>query len=219
VRARLDVLSEMPKLWAAQVGKWRRANRSRKRVLSDGRSVPDSNEEYLLYQTLVGAAPFVFASASELAQNETRKQFIASIQQYMCKAVHEAKINLSWVNSNPEYVAALEQFVERILAPGSERLPNHFWEEFLKFLPAVSFFGAINSLAQLLLKLTSPGVPDIYQGNEIWDFTLVDPDNRRPVDFASRAMLHLSISRYIHRHIGVTVLEIHRYPFPNTNCS
>jgi len=189
VRARLDVLSEMPKLWATQVGKWRRANRSRKRVLSDGRSVPDSNEEYLLYQTLVGAAPF----PSELAQGETRKQFIARIQQYMNKAVHEAKINLSWVNSNPEYVAALEQFVEHTLAPGSPRRPNHFWEEFLRFLPAVSFFGAINSLSQLLLKLTSPGVPDIYQGNEIWDFSLVDPDNRRPVDFNHRQQMLASL--------------------------
>jgi (1->4)-alpha-D-glucan 1-alpha-D-glucosylmutase len=193
VRARLDVLSEMPKLWAAQVGKWRRANHSRKRVLSDGRSVPDSNEEYLLYQTLVGAAPLVFETTSEPAQSETRQQFIARIQQYMNKAVHEAKINLSWVNSNPEYVAALEHFVERILTPGSERRPNNFWEEFRRFLPPVSFFGAINSLAQLLLKLTSPGVPDIYQGNEIWDFSLVDPDNRRPVDFAARQQMLASL--------------------------
>ena len=185
VRARLDVLSEMPKLWATQAGRWRRANRSRKRVLSDGRSVPDSNEEYLLYQTLVGAAPLV----SELAQSEIRKQFIARIQQYMNKAVHEAKINLSWVNSNPEYVAALEQFVERILTPGNGRRPNHFWEEFLRFLPGITYFGAINSLAQALLKLTSPGVPDIYQGNETWDFSLVDPDNRRPVDFAVRQQM------------------------------
>lgn len=181
-RTRLDVLSELPRPWAAQVMRWRRANRTRKRVLSDGRAVPDHNEEYLLYQTLVGSWPFRF----EGGQDE--ETFIRRIQQYMNKAVHEAKVNLSWVNPNPEYTEALEEFVRRILASGTRR-PNVFRRLIEAFLPPVMFFGAINSLAQVLLKITSPGLPDIYQGTELWDFSLVDPDNRRPVDFQLRQRL------------------------------
>jgi (1->4)-alpha-D-glucan 1-alpha-D-glucosylmutase len=182
VRARLDVLSEMPKQWAEAVRRWRRANRAKKRILSDGRSVPDGNEEYLLYQTLVGAAPWL----GELKKEPKRADFVARIQQYMNKAVHEAKRNLSWVNSNPEYIDALEQFVARILAPSGTRALNPFWEDFVDFYPSVTYFGIFNSLAQTVLKITAPGVPDIYQGNELWDFSLVDPDNRRAVNFQAR---------------------------------
>jgi len=108
------------------------------------------------------------------------------IQQYMEKAVHEAKVNLSWLNPNPEYVAGMNSFIERILAPCYRGKPNLFWDSLQKFLPAAIYFGAMNSLSQTMLKLTSPGVPDIYQGQEMWDFSLVDPDNRRPVDFNVR---------------------------------
>src|SRR5207302_1311459 len=104
----------------------------------------------------------------------------------MTKAVHEAKVNLSWINPNAEYVEALSQFIDRILASPERRRRNNFWKHFTEFLPLVSFFGAMNSLAQTLLKITCPGVPDIYQGNELWDFSLVDPDNRRPIDFQRR---------------------------------
>jgi (1->4)-alpha-D-glucan 1-alpha-D-glucosylmutase len=107
----------------------------------------------------------------------------------MTKAVHEAKVNLSWVNQNPEYVDALTRFVERILTPGTEARPNRFLALAEPFVAKISFFGAINSLSQLLVKLTSPGVPDVYQGQELWDFSLVDPDNRREVDFALRQRL------------------------------
>jgi (1->4)-alpha-D-glucan 1-alpha-D-glucosylmutase len=178
VRARIDVLSEMPREWTAQVMRWRRLNRARKRIISDGRTVPDYNEEYFLYQTLVGAWPHM------MENQEQQADFVRRIQQYMNKAVHEAKVNLSWVNQNPEYVAALQSFIERILA-----LDSPFLREIERFLPPVMFFGAINSLAQTLIKITAPGVPDIYQGNEIWDFSLVDPDNRRPVDFQLRQRL------------------------------
>ncbi len=180
VRARLDVLSEMPRNWAAQVMKWRRINRNRKSELSDGRTVPDNNEEYLLYQTLVGAWPL------RMQNEQERIEFLHRIQQYMEKAVHEAKMNLSWLNPNPDYIASLNDFIVRILAPTYRGKTNLFWDTLQKFLPVVIYFGAINSLTQTLLKLTCPGVPDVYQGEEMWDFSLVDPDNRRPVDFHLR---------------------------------
>src|SRR3954469_1709112 len=179
VRARLNVLSEMPKTWSAHVHRWRRWNRSKRRVIGDGRSVPDANEEYLLYQTLLGSWPWRFYEAD-------REEYVRRIQQYMNKAVHEAKVNLSWVNQNPEYIAALEEFVATILAPAVKGRPNSFLQDIESFARAVAYFGAINSLAQTLLKLTAPGVPDIYQGTELWDFSLVDPDNRRPVNFDQR---------------------------------
>jgi (1->4)-alpha-D-glucan 1-alpha-D-glucosylmutase len=183
VRARLDVLSEIPAAWSAQVNRWRRANRAVKRVLPDGRTVPDANEEYFLYQTLVGAAPIGCSSNASAAEI---KDFRERIQQYMFKAVHEAKVNLSWINPDSDYTDGLRDFVERILTPPEGRRRNHFWAQFTNFLPALTYFGAMNSLAQTLLKVTSPGMPDIYQGNELWDFSLVDPDNRRPVDFDLR---------------------------------
>ncbi|MFZ0704566.1 MAG: malto-oligosyltrehalose synthase [Candidatus Korobacteraceae bacterium] len=187
VRARLDVLSEMPRHWAANVMKWRRMNRARKIQISDGRLVPDNNEEYLLYQTIVGALPMRMESERDLQEFTTR------IQQYMDKAAHEAKVNLSWLNPNPEYVDALKQFVARILSPSRRGKPNQFYLSLEKFMPAVKYFGAINSLTQTLLKLTCPGVPDVYQGQEMFDFSLVDPDNRRPVDFKLREGLLTSL--------------------------
>jgi len=104
----------------------------------------------------------------------------------MSKAVHEAKVNLSWINDDPQYVETLQQFIERILSPGSGGRTNVFLEQMQAFTRIVSFFGAINSLAQRLLMITSPGNPDIYQGMELWGFSLVDPDNRSPVDYAVR---------------------------------
>ncbi len=189
VRARLNVLSEMPKLWGAQAFKWRKTNRTRKRFLGEGRPVPDLNEEYLLYQTLVGSWPFEINSSSD------RENYIERIKQYMTKAVHEAKVNLSWINDDPAYVEALQQFIARILSPGTRTRPNNFLEQIQAFLPPVFFFGAINSLAQRLLMLTSPGNPDIYQGTELWDFSLVDPDNRRPVDYELRQRLLTELDR------------------------
>ena len=183
VRARLDVLSEMPRAWSAAVMKWRRMNRPRKIEIPDGRVVPDNNEEYLLYQTIVGTLPMQMASQDE------QREFTGRIQQYMEKAVHEAKVNLSWVNPNSEYVEALKEFIQRLLSPQWRGKANLFYDSIQKFMPAVKYFGAINSLTQTLLKLTCPGVPDIYQGVELWDFSLVDPDNRRPVDFALRQRL------------------------------
>jgi (1->4)-alpha-D-glucan 1-alpha-D-glucosylmutase len=178
VRARLNVLSEMPKEWASEVLRWRRANRRKKKALGDGRVAPDANEEYFLYQTLVGAWPL------EMKGSPDREDFVRRIREYMTKALNEAKVNMSWTSPNPEYQQAVESFITRILTPSSKE--HSFWGTMQSFLPKVSYFGALNSLAQLVLKLTSPGVPDVYRGTELWDFSLVDPDNRRPVDYDLR---------------------------------
>ncbi len=190
VRMRLDVLSEMPRPWAAQVMRWRRINRARRRPIKDASGIPDNNEEYFLYQTLAGTWPMPrqtsLTAADWALSREERLAYIARIQEYMQKAVHEGKINLSWINPNQEYSEALSRFIARILSPGTQAKPNNFLRLMHEFVPRLAWFGVINSLAQVLLKLTSPGVPDIYQGQEVFDFSLVDPDNRRPVDFAFR---------------------------------
>lgn len=189
VRARLNVLSEMPLEWGAKVNSWRRLNARFKTVLPDGRSIPDANEEYLLYQTLVGTWPFA------MRREEERAEFTRRIQAYMEKAIHEAKVNVSWINPDPQYSEGMRSFVAQILSPGSRGRSNFFLKRIEAFLPAVQFFGAMNSLAQTLLKMTSPGVPDVYQGTELFDFSLVDPDNRRPVDFEVRDRLLVELNR------------------------
>ncbi|HEX6465789.1 MAG TPA: malto-oligosyltrehalose synthase, partial [Terriglobales bacterium] len=181
VRARLNVLSEMPQLWSAHVLRARRANQSKKTTISDGRLVPDANEAYFLYQTLVGVWPW------NISDPQQREDLIRRVQAYMTKAIHEAKVNLSWINQNPEYVGAMQAFIAGILTGGKRE--NPFVTQMDQFMPAVAFFGAMNSLAQTVLKLTAPGSPDTYQGNELWDFSMVDPDNRRPVDFDVRQEL------------------------------
>jgi len=188
VRARLNVLSEMPKLWSAFVMRARRLNRNKKITISDGRVVPDGNEEYLLYQTLVG----IWGFSRDV---KDRAEIVKRVQEYMTKAVHEAKVNLSWVNPNPEYVEALRKFVSRIIT-GRPRARNFvfFLEELVQ---SIGLFGAMNSLAQTTLKLMAPGNPDIYQGTELWDFSLVDPDNRRPVDFGLRRKLLSELRRSV----------------------
>src|SRR4051794_17098665 len=180
VRARLNVLSEMPRLWSAFVMRARRLNRNKKITISDGRVVPDGNEEYLLYQTLVGVWPCNL-------KVEGQENLVERVQEYMTKAVHEAKVNLSWINQNPEYVEALRNFAGAVLT-GSTRA-NSFVALLEDFLNPVNYFGVMNSLAQTTLKLMSPGNPDIYQGTELWDLSLVDPDNRRPVNFAFRKQM------------------------------
>lgn len=186
VRARLNVISEMPRAWQQHVLRWRRTNKSKKIPLRDGRIAPDANEEYLLYQTLAGAWPFELMSAASSPEglNVFRDRIIA----YMTKAMHEAKVNLSWINDDPEYIDAVREFITRILKP-SDRRAGYFVGQMLEFLPPVQFFGALNSLAQTLLRITSPGLPDTYQGTELWDFSLVDPDNRRAVDYDARCRL------------------------------
>jgi len=176
VRARINVLSEMPDEWQAAVTRWADLNRAKKRAL-EGEPAPDANEEYLLYQTLLGAWP-----SGEFSPNEYQ-EFKDRIQAYMTKASKEAKVNTSWISPNEAYDQALSDFIEAILDPGRS---NPFLEEFIDFQKTVSHFGIFNSLSQVLLKIASPGVPDLYQGCELFDLSLVDPDNRRPVDYPGR---------------------------------
>jgi len=180
VRSRLNVLSEMTYLWPSYVRRWTKLNARHKRTLEDGRTAPDPNEEYFLYQTLAGAWPW------KMSGPEDRQEFLERIQQYMTKALSEAKVNLSWTNPNPAYVDAVHSFVRAILMPDARGRQPRFVATLEEILPALRLFGAVNSLAQTVLKIASPGVPDFYQGSEMWDLSLVDPDNRRPVDYGAR---------------------------------
>jgi (1->4)-alpha-D-glucan 1-alpha-D-glucosylmutase len=260
VRARIDVLSEIPDAWRTALARWGRLNKSKK-VMLDGAQAPDRNDECLLYQTLIGAWPLAQAyfdghghedgeihrpspeipasqpsdraasrrrngshkapaygestglhvggvgaaraddpvrGDSERTENtglhswpalllqpedEEFRQFRERIQAYMQKASREAKVHTSWINPDPDYDAALQAFVEHLLLPSRN---NIFLREAGALAAHVAYYGQFNSLSQLLLKFTAPGVPDIYQGNEVWDFSLVDPDNRRPVDYERR---------------------------------
>jgi (1->4)-alpha-D-glucan 1-alpha-D-glucosylmutase len=177
VRARIAVLSEIPREWRAAVNRWSRLNRRRKTRL-DGTLAPDSNDEYLFYQTVLGAWPWGMQTPDEA--------FISRIAAFMTKAVREAQVHTTWVNPDNAYESALSSFVRAAL---DATRPNPFLDALPPLRDLVAHAGAINALAQQLLKLTAPGVPDIYQGTELWDQSLVDPDNRRPVDYALRARL------------------------------
>jgi (1->4)-alpha-D-glucan 1-alpha-D-glucosylmutase len=177
VKARLDVLSEIPHEWRESVIRWGRMN-IRKKSLTDGQGVPDRNEEYLLYQTLVGVWPIDPMSEAEY------EIFKARIREYMLKAVREAKVNTSWISPNLPYEENVMKFIDALLSPSSS---NYFLVDFETFQKRISTFGMLNSLSQTLLKITCPGIPDFYQGTELWDLSLVDPDNRRPVNFEIRS--------------------------------
>jgi (1->4)-alpha-D-glucan 1-alpha-D-glucosylmutase len=176
VRARLNALSELPQEWQAALGRWGRLNAPKKAVVED-HPAPSRNDEYLLYQTLLGAWP------AEPLKPAGREHFRGRIAAYMQKATKEAKVHTSWINPNEEYDAAVRQFVARLLPDTAD---DPFLADLLALQRRVAYFGYFNSLSQVLLKLTSPGVPDLYQGTELWDFSLVDPDNRRPVDYRRR---------------------------------
>ena len=176
VRMRIDALSELPELWQQSLAKWKRLNRG-KLVLLENQPVPDRNEQYLLYQTLIGSWPAEGTDAAGL------KGYRERIREYMVKAIREAKVNTSWISPNAAYEEAVTGFVDGILA---ETPGNGFLAEFLPVQRRIARCGLFSSLSQVLLKMVSPGVPDFYQGSELWDFTLVDPDNRRPVDYHSR---------------------------------
>ena len=201
VRNRLNVLSEMPSAWAKSVRRWQRVNAKFKRKLEDGRLAPDANEEYLLYQTIVGAWPWAFAD------DGARKGFLERIQQYSTKALSEAKVNLSWLNPNQEYVDAVHGFLESILSPDERGKDSVFIRTLNDLLPQLKLFGAVNSLAQVLLKITSPGLPDLYQGTELWDLSLVDPDNRRPVDYTLRQEMLSRLQQEARDAGALTVVE------------
>jgi (1->4)-alpha-D-glucan 1-alpha-D-glucosylmutase len=182
-RARITVLSEMPVAWSKAVGAWMRIN-GRNRVKLHGAWAPDRNDEYLFYQVLIGCWP------AESTQSPIADRASAGLTErlvaYMDKAAREAKVHTSWIEENPEYSRVLVRFVQETLAGQTAR---RFLASFVPFQRRVAQVGMVNSLSQLVLKLASPGVPDFYQGTELWDLSLVDPDNRHAVDFAARRHL------------------------------
>jgi (1->4)-alpha-D-glucan 1-alpha-D-glucosylmutase len=186
VRARIVAISEIPEQWRRSLQRWRMTNRRWKRTIND-LEAPDANEEYLLYQTLLGTWPIRVDGEPEPAATQ---EYVQRIQAYMAKALHEAKINTSWIQPNEKWDAAMHDFIAKML----ETTPrNKFLPMFLPVAKEIARLGATNSLTQTLLKLAAPGVPDIYQGNEIWDYSLVDPDNRRPVDYNRRREMFASL--------------------------
>jgi len=174
VRARINVLSEIPADWYRAIRSWRGLNQRHK---TNGAEVPSAAEEYHFYQTLAGVWPLKNPDDTE------HEKLIERVTGYTRKALREAKLNSSWINPNEPYENAVETFIRAVLAPSPE---NAFLREFAGFVETIKPAGMWNSLSQTLLKITSPGVPDFYQGTELWDFSLVDPDNRRSVDYAWR---------------------------------
>jgi (1->4)-alpha-D-glucan 1-alpha-D-glucosylmutase len=170
VRARLNVLTEMPDLWRQRLAQWRELNAPLKKTFAC-EEIPDANEEIFLYQTLLGAWPLL---------PEEIPDFKVRLRAYLIKALREAKVHSRWIDPKPGYEQALLEFTEAILREAPD---NTFLPDFLELQDRLAYYGALNSLSQVLLKVAAPGVPDIYQGQELWDFSLVDPDNRRPVDF------------------------------------
>lgn len=173
VRARLNVLSELPAEWQEQNRKWADLNRPHKTRVRNT-YYPSRNDEYGIYQTLIGTFP---------PDGQITDEYVQRLKDYMLKAVREAKVHTTWLQTNEVYESALLNFVEAILRDPAK---NKFLQEFKPFQQRIAFYGMHNSLAQTLIKITSPGVPDFYQGTELWELSMVDPDNRRPVDFVQR---------------------------------
>ena len=177
VRARLLALSEIPERWDESLHRWSKLNHGAK-TLVNNLLAPDANEEYLLYQILLGAWP--------LEDDGVNDEFCTRIKDYLRKALAEAKVHTNWSTPNEPWMKACDKFIDTLLDRKASRA---FWEEFLPFASQLAESGMKMSLVQTALKLTVPGVPDLYQGTEIWDFSLVDPDNRRPVDYGVRREL------------------------------
>jgi len=185
VRARINVLSEIPDDWERAVHRWHGLNADQ-RIEWEGTSVPETNEEYLFYQTLVGTWPL------ERMTPDEHERYVTRIREYMQKSAKEAKFRTSWINPNAAYEEALTHFVSAALRNDPSNL---FLADLVGFRAQIALAGMLGSLSQTLLKLTSPGVPDFYQGTELWDYNLVDPDNRRSVDFAERRTILEEIIR------------------------
>ncbi len=202
VRARINVLSEAPGDWYRAIRRWRELNRTAKTRVDD-RHAPDSNEEYLLYQTLVGTWPLYPMNPDE------HQAYVRRMDGYMQKALHEAKVHTSWVNPNSEYEQAVTGFVERVLEPSPG---NVFLQELRQFQAPIARAGMWNSVSQLVLKIASPGVPDFYQGNDLWAFDLVDPDNRRAVNYDARRQMLRSFEEQAARDRSALVDRLRENP-------
>jgi (1->4)-alpha-D-glucan 1-alpha-D-glucosylmutase len=177
-RARLNVLSEIPQEFERHLKSWGEVNAKEKTCLN-GKTAPDANEEYFVYQTLLAAFPFEEAEMQDFAQRLTA---------YLVKALREAKVNSSWLSPNLQYEEVVTRFVAAVLQN------KRFLYDFLPFQQKIAHYGIYNSLAQTLLKITCPGIPDFYQGSELWNLSMVDPDNRRPVDFLLQQRLLAEVS-------------------------
>lgn len=182
VRARINVLSEIPNEWHEKISYWHTLNQDKK-IMVKGKKVPGKNEEYFLYQTLIGSYPF---------QGDLNPHWMERVKNYMIKAGREGKVHTHWSDPQTSYEKALTDFVVAITGF------NSFLEDFKRFQNKVAFFGMLNSLSQTLIKITAPGIPDFYQGTELWDLSLVDPDNRHPVNYEKR-FNHLSEIREINQ--------------------
>jgi (1->4)-alpha-D-glucan 1-alpha-D-glucosylmutase len=189
VRARINVVSEVPDEWGREVSRWMRLNRAHRTII-EGEPAPDRNDEYRYYQALVGIWPLDLPPTTRSAP----EALVARMREYMIKAVREAKVHTSWLTPNQPYEDALARFVERTL---TEEGGARFLEAMLPLQGRLALAGALNALAQVTLKIGSPGVPDFYQGTELWDLALVDPDNRRPVDFTRREQALEEVDRIL----------------------
>ncbi|MBW3598167.1 MAG: malto-oligosyltrehalose synthase [Planctomycetes bacterium] len=198
LRARVNVLSEIPELWVEALERWRSLNKQHRRE-AEGDPAPDANEEYLLYQTLVGVWP---ASPDAPAPGE---ELTARVREYMRKAMREAKVNTSWLNVSEPHEQAVLEFITDVLDPRKSR---EFLADLESFARRIADAGFLNSLGQTLLKICAPGAPDFYQGSELWEFSLVDPDNRRPVDFDHRAKLLDELARHAKEDLAALAKEL-----------
>ncbi|MFN6497466.1 MAG: malto-oligosyltrehalose synthase [Nostoc sp. DedQUE01] len=195
VRARLNVLSELPEEWEEQINIWSHHNQGH-RSIRHGFAMPDRNDEYFLYQTLIGAFPFA---------EEEHESFVERVKEYMIKAIREAKVHTAWLRPDSEYEEACTSFVEKVLNPA---ISEQFLEAFHPLQQRIAYYGMFNSLSQTLLKTIAPGVPDFYQGTELWELSLVDPDNRRPVDFDQRQSYLSTIKEQIKTDILGLIQEL-----------
>jgi (1->4)-alpha-D-glucan 1-alpha-D-glucosylmutase len=181
VRARINVLSELPELWEQLVRRVEELSELYRTEI-EGSEAPTRNDRYFLYQTILGTWPLELKAPEYEGIEEYTERLVA----YMTKALREGKVSTDWTNVNEEYERAAEQYLRSLLNPKGSTVILRTFEENVE---TVLLPGAVNSLSQTLLKLTVPGVPDLYRGTELWDFSLVDPDNRRPVDFERRQSL------------------------------
>jgi (1->4)-alpha-D-glucan 1-alpha-D-glucosylmutase len=183
VRARINVLSEVPEQWRERVERWSKLN-AKNKTLVDGQQVPDRNEEIFLYQTLLGVWP---------THRHEDASLVERLQAYAVKATREAMVHTRWTLPNTAHENALKRFVASILKPAKT---NAFLQDFVEFQQSIAHRGMVNGLSQSLIKIISPGIPDFYQGSELWDLRLVDPDNRQPVDFAKRSSMLTQLQQH-----------------------
>ncbi|MCO6456615.1 MAG: malto-oligosyltrehalose synthase [Pirellulaceae bacterium] len=195
VRARLDVLSEIPKLWVGYVKRWQRLNRPH-RTQVGGKAAPEPAAECLFYQNLVGIWPAPERDDQPLPDAATLQQLRSRLEQYMLKAAREAKTRTSWVKVNSAYEEALIAFVRSVFVTADPDAAA-FLNDVQQLVGRIADAGCWNSLSRCLIQLTAPGVPDIYQGDELWNLALVDPDNRSPVDFDVRRQLLDDVARAV----------------------